>query len=59
ANADYFSNPAELATLFQEIDFSTKDVRIQNNLKKIQHEYNWEKITNDYELLFADAINSK
>ncbi|HEY9114443.1 MAG TPA: DUF1972 domain-containing protein, partial [Bacteroidales bacterium] len=59
ADADYFSNADELSKLFQKIDFSTKEVRSQNNLMKIQREYNWEKITNDYELLFADAIHSK
>jgi glycosyltransferase involved in cell wall biosynthesis len=59
SDADYFSNKNELASFFFDFDFSKKNNRIINNLNKIEAEYNWEFITDAYELLFNDAINSK
>ena len=59
AEAEYFSSSDGLAKLFQEFDFSKNNIRVENNLKKIQKEYSWEKITDAYELLFDDAVHSK
>ena len=58
-DADYFSNSNELAKIFKGFGTSKKGTMIANNLKKIKTEYNWDKITEAYELLFRDAINSK
>jgi hypothetical protein len=32
--------------------------KIQNNLKRIEQFYNWEKIVREYEWLFIKSINS-
>jgi glycosyltransferase involved in cell wall biosynthesis len=59
ADADYFSTPEQLVKFFLKQNFKSKNERIANNLDKIKNQFNWEKITGAYELLFIDAINFK
>lgn len=58
-DADYFSSSEELAKLLTEQNILVKSERIVSNLAKIEKHYNWEKITDEYEILFDDAIHFK
>jgi len=57
--AFYYSSQSELTTFFTNFSTGLYDKLIEWNLQKIRQEYNWDAVSDAYERLFFDAINSK
>jgi glycosyltransferase involved in cell wall biosynthesis len=58
-DAYYFSTTEELSDVFFTHQVGSCDEWIKNNRQKITHQYNWNLITDAYEQLFYEAINSR
>ncbi len=60
SNAYYFESPEAAAQLLRapEKCLEQRDRFIQANFLKIENEYNWQKITNEYEDLFKTVLTS-
>lgn len=59
-NAEYFSNCEEVASILDNENYLPSSAgRKQNNLKKIEEIYNWEKVIDAYEALMVEAIRTK
>lgn len=59
-DAEYFSNPEQLAeVLVREHYLTVSNSRQEENIRKIETIYNWEKITDAYEALMIETFNSR
>jgi len=57
-DAFYFDNAIEVKTLVETVQRKdTERIMVQNNLYKIQFQFNWEKIIHDYETLILECFN--
>lgn len=58
ADAFYFSNANEVTQLIKQVEeFSSREIYVRNNLKKITAQYSWEKIINQYEQLMIKSLS--
>jgi glycosyltransferase involved in cell wall biosynthesis len=59
-NAYYFGSPEEAAKLLSDPEklLTSRQNFINANFLKIENEYNWQKITNEYEQLFKTVLTS-
>ena len=58
-DAYFFSSAEELKVIFEGFDAVEIDKQINNNLVRIKEKYNWDMVTNKYEKLFYEAIDSR
>ena len=57
-DAYFFSSAKELQLIFESFDSIEINKRIGNNLIKIRQVYNWDAVTDAYEKLFYETLNS-
>jgi glycosyltransferase involved in cell wall biosynthesis len=57
-DAFYYDSKKELSTAFLKPFSEHYSKWVSNNLEKIHNEFNWDNITNQYEKLFFDALDS-
>jgi len=55
----YFSSSTDVTDVLNSVAKKEHESFLKNNLKKIDDLYSWEKIINDYERLFEEALTSK
>lgn len=57
----YYDSPEALATLWENKDKleATRKLYIYTQLEKIKREYNWQKIVDQYEGVFKDALKNR
>jgi len=58
-NAYYFKSPQEVATLLTTLKKEDNLQLIDNNVKAIQNDFNWEKINGDYLQFFEECFTAK
>lgn len=59
-DAYYFKSSEDvLALVSSETDASIVESMVQNNTKKIQDNYRWEKIVDEYDKLFKECLSAK
>ena len=58
-NAYYFSSAKELSSIFNKYDSEQTELFKKNNLARIENQYNWNMVTDEYEKLFYEAIDSR
>ena len=57
--AFYFSSCEDLVVYFDHYEAYQFKEMIRRNLEKVREEYNWDRVTNEYEKLFFDAIGAE
>lgn len=55
-NAFYFSNPDEVANLLENLNKQANMEMIENNMKAIENDFNWEKINGKYLQFFETCF---
>jgi len=58
-NAYFFNNPDEVAELLARLSKDNDLLKIQNNFKAIEKDFNWEKINGEYLQFFEQCVIKK
>ncbi len=60
SDAFYFNNAAEVRNLVENVQrHDTEKTMVKNNLHKIQYQFNWEKIIDEYEEFIMECHNAR